>query len=249
MHIHTTFGRLLSPLGERAGEWEVEGRGRPLPPADLLPEWEHPDARFHEADAGRGRGRGRGRGAGGRGSRGGRGGGRGLGQHGPYGREASPPHSSAPAMERGWSQDEGFDDGGGGGFQEWSAYDESPPRAAAAPPRRAPAAGRGRPAGPLGPRGGGGRGPEQMGLPLGDPMDRRMPLPPHGGEPFDGDERPTRMRRREVGGLVGAPYFFCQNTTGVMSSELWCFRLVRVGFHSFIPRFYVTWTSLVVCTT
>lgn len=222
-------------LGVRDGEWEVEGRGRPLPPADLVPEWEHPDARFHEPDASRGRGRGRGRGAGTRGGRGGRGGpggggGRGLGHYGqgPHGREPSPPNASA--VERGWSQDEGFDDGGGewggraaappagdsgGGFQEWSAYDESPPRAA--PPRRgAPVAGRGHPAGPLGPRGGGGggRGPEQMGPPLGDPMDRRMPPALHGGEHFDGDERPPRMRRREVREGVRAVLCFRKNEGG-----------------------------------
>ncbi|CAM9779679.1 unnamed protein product, partial [Scytosiphon promiscuus] len=34
----------------RRGEWEGEGRGRPLPPADLLSEWEHPDDRFHDPD-------------------------------------------------------------------------------------------------------------------------------------------------------------------------------------------------------
>lgn len=201
----------------RPGEWEAEGRGRPIPPADLLPEWEHPDPRFHDADAGRGRG---GRGRGGRGAGGragpGRRGGRGPGPYGPHGGEPSPLRGSA--MERGWSRDEGYDDGAewggkgaalpaadsGGGFQEWSAYDESPPRSAPAP-RRAPMARRGHASGPLGPRDGGGRGrgPEQLGPPVADPMDRRMPPPVHGGEHYDGEERPTRMRRREVRRLGG----------------------------------------------
>jgi len=196
---------LALELGERGGEWEPEGRGRPPLPADMHPEWDHPDARFHEHEAGRGRGRGGGgRGGGGRGGRGGRG----PPYYGPHGRDRSPPPGAA--MERGWSHDDGADRGGewgrgaappagdGGGFQEWSAFDESPPRAA--PPRRPPMAagrGRGHPPGAMGPRGGGGRGSEHPGPAAGDPLDRRMP-PPHGGEHFDGFERPARMGRREV---------------------------------------------------
>lgn len=192
-------------LGERGAEWEPEGRGRPPPPADMHPEWDYPDARFHEHEAGRGRGRGGGgRGGGGRGGRGGRG----PPHYGPHGRDRSPPPGAA--MERGWSHDDGVDGGGewgrgaappagdsGGGFQEWSAFDESPPRAA--PPRRAPMAagrGRGHPSGAMGPRGGGGRGSEHLGPAAGDPLDRSVP--PHGGEHFDGFERPARMGRREV---------------------------------------------------
>ncbi|CAM9779749.1 unnamed protein product, partial [Scytosiphon promiscuus] len=92
-------------------------------------------------------------------------GGRGIPPYGPPGEDFPRPHANA--MERGWGPDDGGDDGGEwgaggrggrgpphapppveseGGFQEWSAFDESPPRAA--PPRRAPMVGpggRGRP--------------------------------------------------------------------------------------------------------
>lgn len=232
--------RREAAAGRRGGEWEGEGRGRPLPPAELLPEWEDLDPRFHDPEARGGRGRGGGgRGGGGRGGRGGGRGGRGHAHFGPPGEDLA-----LPPGERGWGPDEGGgaeDDGewggngrgaapppadGGSGFQEWSAFDESPPRAA--PPRRAPlgaaaGGGRGHPAGGgPGPRGGG-RGPGRMGPPPGEHPERGMP--PH-GEYYDGAERPLRMRRREVSGFL--LLFKCSCGT---TSRAW-----RCCFHSLVGR-------------
>ena len=222
-------------LGARRGEWDNGGgRGRPGPEADLLnPEWE-PDPRFDSDGGGGGRGpRGGGRGGRGRGGRGGggRGGrGEGGGRYRPRGGEPLSP-GGGPA-DRNWgSQDRGEDggewggnrappptdgggDGGSGsGFREWSAFDDSPPRAP--PPRGVPMAGRPMAPGGRGHRGNGpgqrsggmGRGPEQQQPPLGaavlgmDPVDRRLPAHVEhfgGGRGGGGGEGPPSGRRRQV---------------------------------------------------
>lgn len=214
--------------GARRGEWDEGGRGRPRPEADLLnPEWE-PDPRFDPDGGGGGRGAwGGGRGGRGRGGRGGSGrGGRGEGGGRYRPRGGEPPSPGAGPVDRDWgSQDRGEDggewggrgpppvdggaDGGGGsGFREWSAFDDSPPRAP--PPRGAPMSGRPLPPGGRGhrgngpgPRGGGmGRGlepPPPGSAVLGmDPVDRRLPAHTEhlgGGGSVEG---PPSGRRRQV---------------------------------------------------
>ena len=152
--------------GVSKGDWEDDRRRRP-PPAELLPpEWDH-DARS--------RGRGRGGGRDGTGQYGSQREGGGWDRDGEEWRRRGPPHVD------------------GDGFREWSAFDDSPPRAG-------PERGQMRPEpqhpgrGPPPPRGGGleRRGPAGLGM---DPTDRRMPPPDlHGGIEAD-----PRGRRPQVG--------------------------------------------------